>query len=35
MTQEENYAAIMSAWMNPDPQPGYHRPCLSNNDKTW
>lgn len=25
MTQEENYAAIMAAWMNPGPQPGYHR----------
>ena len=25
MSHEENYAAIMAAWMNPGPQPGYHR----------
>lgn len=25
MRHEENYAAIMAAWMNPGPHPGYHR----------
>lgn len=25
MTHDENYAAIMAAWMNPGPQPRYHR----------
>ena len=25
MTHDENYAAIMAAWMNPGPQPAYHR----------
>lgn len=24
-TPAENYAAIMAAWMNPGPQPRYHR----------
>ena len=25
MTRDENYEAIMAAWMNPGPQPAYHR----------
>lgn len=25
MTHEESYTAIMAAWMNPGPHPGYHR----------